>query len=270
MRDVLNLNPVNLESGNYTVISFDSLPEYNTQDYDLNIPKEYEKFILDVKKECRSSFEYSHYMGFLKENLDMNKCSFLENVTGQNSRRIHIEIHHDPFTIEDIIRIVVRKRLCYCELMEPEQVAKEVMYLHYKLMIGLIPLSKTVHQLVGNNYLFVPTTHIFGNYKAFVEAYNEFIDPEMKAVLNRIEEATLMYSEYEEKARDILSKHYIYINVGDQQIPSYNDIIEMMKDKLTELNNAPIIVQPPVQQQTGLKKGFYKVSDEELAKIDLL
>lgn len=268
MRDILNLNSFNREQGNCTVISYDSLPEYDREDYDLNDPKDFERYVVDVKRDARTSFEYSHYMAFLKENFDMNKCSFMENITSLNSRRIKIEIHHDPFTIEDIIRIVIRKRLAYCENMAVEQVSKEVLYLHYNLMVGLIPLCTTVHELVGNNYIFVPTTEVFGNYKEFAQRYDDFIDPEMKAVLNRIEEATEAYSEYEDRYKDLLSRHYVYVNVGDQQIPDYTEIISMMKDKISELNNKPVVEFAP--QESKLKKGLIRLTDEELNKASIM
>lgn len=269
MRDVLNLNPINFDPDKTTVICFDKLPEYDRTDYDLNIPKEYEKFIIDVKGDCRGSFEYQQYMKYLKDNLDMNKCSFFKNVSGENTRRVKIEIHHDPFTIEDIIRIVVRKRLTYLELMEPEQVAKEAMFLHYNMMVGLIPLSTTVHQLVGNNYLFVPTTHVMGNYRAFVQAYDEFIDPEMKAILARIEEATLVYDD--SRAQKLLERHYIYIDVGGDEydLPSYEVIIQMMKDKIREINEKAASKTSP---QNGLDKPFIKLQQKQADNtvIDLL
>lgn len=269
MRDVLNLNPINFDPDKTTVICFDKLPEYDRTDYDLNIPKEYEKFIIDVKGDCRGSFEYQQYMKYLKDNLDMNKCSFFKNVSGENTRRVKIEIHHDPFTIEDIIRIVVRKRLAYLELMEPEQVAKEAMFLHYNMMVGLIPLSTTVHQLVGNNYLFVPTTHVMGNYRAFVQAYDEFIDPEMKAILARIEEATLVYDD--SRAQKLLERHYIYIDVGGDEydLPSYEVIIQMMKDKIREINEKAASKTSP---QNGLDKPFIKLQQKQADNtvIDLL
>lgn len=270
MRDVLNLNPINFDPNDITVICFDKLPDYDKTDYDLNIPKEYESFILDVKRDCHGSFEYSQYMRFLKDNLDMNKCSFFKNISGENSKRIKIEIHHDPFTIEDIIRIVVRKRLAYLEMMEPEQVSKEVMFLHYNMMVGLIPLSTTVHQLVGNNYLFVPTTHVMGNYKAFVQAYDEFIDPETKAILNRIEEATLVYDE--SRAQRLLERHYIYIDVGGDEydLPPYEVIIQMMKDKINEINQKAI--EKSSSSSSKLESPFIRLQERQPDStiIDLL
>lgn len=265
MRDVLKLNPVEYQLDEYTVISFDSLPEYDRVDYDLNNEKDFAHYILDVKADARKSIEYTRFMNFLKNNLDMNRCSFFENVVGGNRSKVKIEIHHDPFTIEDIIRIVYRKRVEYCELLDVEQVSKEVMFLHYNILVGLIPASTTVHELIGNNYLFVPTTHVMGNYKEFVDRYEPFIDGETLAMLKRIEEATEVY-DYS-RAQNILKKHYVYINVGDTQLPTYDTIIQMMRDRLAELNAKKAIPVNPYSN--GLRKPFIKV-DEEDSKIELL
>lgn len=239
MRDPLNRKEVVLDTNKKITIKLHELPEYDREDYDLNIPKSYDAFIKDVKTDARGSFEYKQFMEYFKRYLDMNKCSFFENVNGYQYEHVKIEIHHDPFTIEDIIRIVVRKRLAMLENFDVPMVSKEVVYLHYLLMVGLIPLSKTVHQLVGNSYLFVPTTHVMGNYKSFVEMYSDFIEPEQKEMLERIEQATAVYNEAENKK--ILDVNYIYIDMeGDQyKLPSYDKIIALMQDKIDSLNSRP-------------------------------
>lgn len=236
MRDPLNRPIVDISLGDRTYLTFDSLPEYTKQDYDLNVDKSYKKYILDIKRDVRTSFEYSQLMAFLKENLDMNKCSFFKNVSGANSRRVKIEIHHDPFTIEDIIRIVARKRVECGENTDVPMVAKEVAFLHYNLLVGLIPLSTTVHELVGNGFLFVPTTKVLGKYKEFVSLYNDYILPEQRDVLERIEQATEVYDEAE--GLNLLEKHMIYIDIsGDgYTFPKYEDIISLMRERLSDLN----------------------------------
>lgn len=236
MRDPLNMQhpEIFIEEKSYMV--FDSLPVYDKEDYDLNNDKSFKKYILDIKRDVRTSFEYSHFMAFLKEFLNMNQCSFFKNVSGANSRKVKIEIHHDPFTIEDIIRIVVRKRQATGENMDVPLVGKEVAYLHYTLLVGLIPLSVTVHELVGNGFLFVPTTKVLGRYKEFVNLYDEFISPEQRDILSRIEDATAVYDEAE--GMKILTKHLIYVDIsGDEyQLPTYQDIIELMNDRISELS----------------------------------
>lgn len=236
MRDPLNRQKVDICLGDRTYLVFDSLPEYTRQDYDLNVEKSYKKYILDIKRDVRTSFEYSHFISFLKENLDMNKCSFFKNVSGENSRRIKIEVHHDPFTIEDIIRIVAKKRIDCGENTDVPMVAKEVAFLHYNLLVGLIPLSTTVHELVGNGFLFVPTTKVFGAYKEFVKLYDDYILPEQKDVLERIEQLTEVYDETE--AMNMLERHMIYVDIsGDgYTFPSYEEIINLMRERISELN----------------------------------
>ena len=77
---------------------------------------------------------------------------------------IKIEIHHYPFSLRDIVEIVIRKREYYKESLSVQMTAKEVMMLHYKLIIGLIPLSQTVHELAHSSRLFVPSDKVLGRY----------------------------------------------------------------------------------------------------------
>ena len=236
MRDPNNMKTIPLANGEKVTIIFNGLPEYNREDYDLNVEKQYKKYILDIKRSTRHSFEYSNLMGFLKNYCDMNKCSFYRHVNGGHGSRVKIEIHHDPFTIEDIIGIVARKRLFYRENIDVPMVGKEVMYLHYNLLVGLISCSTTVHALISNGYLFVPTQKVMGKYKEFVQLYDQFILPEQKDILSRIEAMSDVYDEAE--GMKLLQKKYIYIDInGDEyKLPTYQDIIDLMNQRITDIN----------------------------------
>lgn len=262
MRDPMALNQITLDDNKKVIIKLHELPKYDIEDYDLNIPKSYDSFIKDVKSDARNSFEYRQFMNYFKKYLDMNKCSFYENVNGYDYEHVKIEIHHDPFTIEDIIRIVARKRLAHQENFDVPMVAKEVVYLHYCLLVGLIPLCKTIHQLVGNSYLFVPTTHVMGKYKEFVVRYNDFIEDEQREVLNRIEQATKMYNEAD--AKKLLEVNYIYIDMGETyQLPTYDSIIKMMREKIEDIRSKPPVelAQPATIHQKDRKIGFIVDND---------
>ena len=246
MRDPVNLKTIPLLDNEKVTITFNGLPEYNREDYDLNVDKQYKKYILDIKRSTRHSFEYSHLRGFLKEYCGMNKCSFYRHVQGSNGSHVKIEIHHDPFTIEDIIGIVARKRACYNENIDVPMVCKEVMYLHYSLLVGLISLSTTIHSLVGNGYLFVPTQKVLGRYKEFVQLYNDFILPEQKDILSRIEAMSETYDEAE--GMKLLEKKFIYIDInGDEyNIPTTQDIINLMNQRISDINDRPKIEPPRI------------------------
>ncbi len=158
--------------------------------YDLDDEKSFEKFISDVEKEVRGSFEYRQFINYLRNFMDMSQCTFIEKAHNRETFDIKIEIHHYPFTLYDICRIVYDKRAYYKESLDLEMVAKEVMELHYKLMIGLVPLSETVHELVHNSRLFIPITSVLGRYDIFMMYYDRFISAEMKDMILRMEKYT--------------------------------------------------------------------------------
>lgn len=221
-----------------TTIVIDTLPDYDRYDFDLNDDKSFKNYIASIKKKCvRGSFEYKAMIRFLREYMDMNKCSFYLNVNNIDSTKIRIEVHHEPLSLEDIIRIVYAKRSDLHEPIDEELVAKEVMYLHYDMMVGLIPLAETVHELVHNQYLFVPTTKVFGKYREFVARYKFWMLPEQLEVLKRIESAS---EDYENNHQDILSKQYIYIDAtGAYDLPRTEDMVEMIKDRIHVVMDKP-------------------------------
>ena len=217
------------------VVTIDSIPEYRMIEFNLSEEKEYNKFVETVKRDVRNSFEYKQMVKYLRDYVDMNQCAFFKNVSNEDNTSVRIEIHHEPFSIHDITEIVIRKRLDLNESMEVEACSKEIMYLHYNMMVGLIPLSATVHELVHNQFLFVPTTHVYGKYKEFMNRYDPWILPEQKEIINRIES----YTEYgnDEDYKDILKRHYIYTNMAGDQYnkQTIEDTMNTIKERINEI-----------------------------------
>lgn len=215
-------------------IEMHEIPDYNLYDFDLNDEKSFKKYIQTIEKVVRSSFEYKEMVKFLREYMDMNQCAFYKNVNNTDNTRVRIEIHHEPLSLYDICIIVYNKRAAFNEPLDEEYVAKEVMYLHYNLLVGLIPLAETVHELVHASYLFVPTTAVLGKYREFVNMYQPYMLPEQLEVLEHIEEATKVYDS--DEAKTLLSTNYIYIDMsGAYQMPKLEDIAAMMKDRIKEI-----------------------------------
>ena len=222
-----------------TIIKIDSLPEYDRYDYDLNDDKSFKSYIDAVEKIVRTSFEYRQMVNYLREYLDMNKCAFYENVTNADTTKIRIEIHHAPFMLRDICYIVYNKRVAFREPLDEEMVAKEIMYLHYCLWVGLIPLSETVHELVHNQYIFVPCTKVLGNWKEFYNRYEPYMSTEQIEAIKNIIDAS-MYSEEELSHTKLLSKHYIYVDAsGAYNLPKMEDVAAILKKRITELMDNP-------------------------------
>lgn len=217
-----------------TIIHINELPPYDRYDFDLNDEKSFKKYIQTIERVVRSSFEYKAMIRYLREYMDMNQCAFYKNVNNTDNTKVRIEIHHEPLSLYDICIIVYNKRVAFNEPLDEEYVAKEVMYHHYNLMVGLIPLAETVHELVHASYLFVPTTAVLGKYREFVEMYKPYMLPEQIETLEHIEEATKAYDS--DDAKTILSTNYIYMDMsGAYNMPKMEDIAALLKGRISDI-----------------------------------
>ena len=228
--------------GGNTILDIKSLPYFDDDIYDLCDEKSYKKYMSDLERIVRNSFEYRQLIGYLRNTDGMNICSFLDNVTNVDNNKVKIEIHHSPLTLYDICNAVMKKRQHNRESMDILLVAEEVMYLHYLGWVGLIPLSETIHDMVHNNYLFVPTDRVRGNYRAFVESYYNFIDPD---TLDSLDAAEIATKEYNNKQMQIFNQHKIYVNVnGSYGLPKMSDIQALLKGRIDAIKNnkVPMII----------------------------
>ncbi len=219
------------------VIKIEELPPYEIQDYDVFDEKDFRKYINDVKRSVRNSLEYREYIQYLRKYMNMNECSYFENVNNVDTSKIKIEIHHSPYTLEDIVVTVFNKRVFYGEDIDVEDVAKEVMYIHYFLMVGLIPLSETVHELVHNQYIFVPTDKVVGNYKEFEATYGNWIPEEAREKVKSYEDRTLLYNIEVDKA--LLEQKQIPIQLcndtGMYELPTMESMENIINKRIEEI-----------------------------------
>ena len=228
-----------------TILEMKSAPYFDKMPYDLLEEKSFKKYISDLERSVRNSFEYRELIAYLKNTEGMDVCSFLDNVTSRDNTKVKIEIHHSPLTLYDICLAVFRKRQQRKEATNLEAVAQEIMYLHYIGWVGLIPLSATVHDMVHNQYLFVPTDRVRGNYKAFVDNYYNFIDPDTLDSLDAAEDAT---REYNNKQMELFNNHKIYLNVdGSYGLPRKDEMKSLLKDRITEIKSGNIMVAKVVK-----------------------
>jgi len=267
MRDPQNIQQVEYNGNKISIVKMDDIPPFDIPDYDLLDSKELSKYFDDIERKIiRNSFEYRQMVNFLRENLDMNKCSFYQNVNNIDTFKIKIHLHHEPFTLYDLVTIVYNKRLFFHECLEAELVAKEVMYLHYKLMVGLIPLAETVHELVHNSYLFVPMDKVFGNVQEFINMYEDFMSPEQLDLLERNRQYTKTYCE-ELSNNHILNKNYIYLDLtGAYDIPTLEEVVDSMNAKIKEIkgDTSSIYVEEKPKKQLQQMVSFGQAPDSVL------
>ena len=155
----------------------------------LETDRDKEKFIKRVEKVVRDSMEYKDYILFLKDYVNMNHCAFFTNVANKEGSKVRIEIHHEPLTLFDIVAIVLEKHLAEGIPISDFYIAEEVMELHYQNKVGLIPLSKSIHQIVHHSDdIFIPINLVYGNYKEFLDEYLEFCDDDFSdMILDKVE-----------------------------------------------------------------------------------
>jgi len=174
------------------------------------------KLIKTIERIVRSSIEYKQYVQYLRDEIDMTLCSFFNNISNKDNKRVSIEIHHEPFTLFDLTQIVLEKWINEEKDINPLLIAEEIVLLHYKNTVGLIPLCITVHKLVHNGKIFIPLQNLFGNFVSFIEEYEKFIS---KDLLSLLEEKFRISKELAEPDMSVLEKKYIYLEIKGFTFP---------------------------------------------------
>lgn len=237
MIDPDGINITSTSYGNTIRVFSKEIEPCNIEIYNLDDEKEMEKFIRDIETQVRRSFEYKSMIKYLREFFGMDKCAFLADVSNRDSG-VRIEIHHYPFSLRDITEIVIRKRKYYNESMELQMVSKEIMELHYKLLVGLISLSETVHELAHASKLFIPSDKVLGRFDLFVSIYKPFCDTQQLEVLGRIEK----YSEELENPilnTTILEQNHLKYDINDTsfKLPDSENINTAMIEQMAMIKN---------------------------------
>lgn len=143
------------------------------------------RFTKNTEKLIRSSHEYNTYIELLRTNCNaLNHDNILHNITTGD---VDLEFHHYPFTLFDLVTIVMNKHVINGEKFTSFSLAKEIMCLHYKHLIGLVPLTKTRHELAHDGKLFLSEQQIFGNYKEFIKEYQDGLTPELMKKVQEME-----------------------------------------------------------------------------------
>ena len=126
------------------------------------------KYIKYLEKMARGSQELRWYINFLKENTDMEKCRI---ISGVSSTEASIELHHFPFSLFDITRIILDDALANEENISSFELIGRVVKEHYAGNIGLIPLCSTAHELAHAGKITLSLVSVKGNWKNFVDKY---------------------------------------------------------------------------------------------------
>ena len=212
-------------------------------------PRERRKFIDKVEKMVRSAPEYKEYIKYLKAHFDMGHCEVLQNVVNGNGKKYTIEIHHDPFQLSWITDTVIRKREDLGEELNPYLIADEILELHYRGVIGLIPLAKTSHELVHSDHIFIPLQYIYQQYEKFANEYDMWIPEYVKELIIHKVEASRQCANIQSDV--LLGPIVTYIEVDGYEFPAVPDEWKDALARQRSIENPPEIPEPTEEEMQG-------------------
>lgn len=206
--------------------------QYVPYEYNLVVDstRKREKVIKNVERIVRSSLEYRDLMAYLREYVNFKACAIFKNISKADNAKIRIEIHHGPFTLYDIVDTVLEKWIREGLPLNELYIADEVLGLHYMNEVGLIPLSKTVHETVHSltGKIVIPVYMFHGEYKKFMEDYSEYIsDGLIDKYQAQIEES----KKIKESTYDAFNTEFTYLEMDGFVLPQK---VEIQEEEVSE------------------------------------
>lgn len=207
---------------NVEVMLFKEVPD-DKYEVDLTTEKAKSKFVKQVERIARASIEYSDYIGYLRRFCDMAACKFFPNINQEgDGKKVRIEIHHAPLTLYDIVYILLQKALDNGETPNAQMIAKETMRYHYKDQVGLIPLSKTLHELQhpkdGQPRFVLPLYMIYGQWTTFLRE-NEDTWQKIPYIVSKLQIARDQTKSLTNNSFDKLKEDFVYVSVDGFKVP---------------------------------------------------
>lgn len=206
------------------------ISEYNMDNAALEYPEDLtEKVIGYIEKEVRGSFEYRKYINYMKTELDLTKCALLPGIDCSEGAA-SLEFHHYPMNLYEITETIgnqMLETLAEDEKLSCFDIAERVMEEHYRGNIGLIPLTKTLHDMAHNKSIIIPISKVNGDYKKFMKKYSSNISEDIK---DRIKDAELNSESDESKLfnetkleKNITTFNITYYNFDDEDAEGGTD-----------------------------------------------
>jgi len=127
-----------------------------------------------IERQVRNQKSFKDYFKLLKTQDSFSKCV----MSGSDHK---LELHHYPFTLYDIVETVLNS--CLNSGFTTFQISYMVIHLHFKLHIGLIPLSSLYHDMYHAGTLKLDPRLIRGNYVEFITQYSKFMSiPQLERI----------------------------------------------------------------------------------------
>ena len=144
------------------------------------------KFIKSIESMIRKSREYKTYISSLSTvSSGLARDNILSNIAVGDAC---IEFHHYPFDLKTIVEMVIMSHISRHDKFTSFSLCHEILDLHYRNLIGLVPLSSTSHELVHLNSILIKSDQIFGDWRKLLEIYHDGISIEQEEKIKELDE----------------------------------------------------------------------------------
>lgn len=244
-------------------ITIDVHPEAYLDDMSLfEDRKSFMKFLFTTERIIRQSFEYEEYISHLKHRCGLNYCGVHPNQKSGDGFRI--ELHHTPFQLSDITSIVINKRVTLNESLKMQDIAHEVMELHYLDVVGIYPLCMLCHGQVHSEKLdpmYIPMSKVHGHPEKFAELYFDHMTESMKNKWNNLQILERGHTLIETHLPLELKKKYIYVKPfanESLEVAGTNKLIDFVKQLESDPSHVgPKLVLPSSTDGDRDSDGFF-------------
>jgi len=128
-------------------------------------------FIKECVRDVRNCHEFRRYLKFISENINLQGCSYLRNMGPELANEVKIECHHHPLTLYDICELVLCRVENTGSRLTTMSITNEVVALHFRGLVGLVPLTETLHEMAHDGQLFIDPQTIHGKWDDLIREY---------------------------------------------------------------------------------------------------
>jgi hypothetical protein len=176
------------------------IPFYKDVEYFSNLDN-FVGFVKSVERMVRTSNYYSRYIKYLKEDIGLTACQVLSNIEDEYA---DIEMHHGPIlTLFDYASIITDWMLATNKKINTFRVADILLEEHFNNNIQVVMLSKTVHEQVHENNIYINLNQAFGDLNAFLKKYRSGLHPEQIQKINKYIESSTQYESFDKGVLDL-------------------------------------------------------------------
>lgn len=125
------------------------------------------------------------YPRYLKEVVGLDTCQVFPGIKDDDRKKISIEMHHFPLTMFDICEIVTKYlRVRECKDITTFKVANIVLEEHRQNRCRIIKVTKSTHQKIHDDAIYINYQQGFGDTLAFMDIYKDGVDKQLRHRMN--------------------------------------------------------------------------------------